>query len=160
MGTIWAPSYADKAYSKIHLPTTGRQNIHCLKGVRIRSFSGLYFSAFGLNTQRQGVSLRIQSECRKIRTRKTPNTDTFYAVITLPLIRRLYHFNMRKKQNKSYSIFSMIYIPNMRQQNLNLNVAKKIQSFQIRCYTKSSYHTLQKVDRLSTCTQKQNMPTH
>ena len=26
------------------------------------------------------VSLRIQSECRKIRTRKTPNTDTFHAV--------------------------------------------------------------------------------
>ena len=27
------------------------------------------------------VSLRIQSECGKIRTRKTPNTDTFHAVI-------------------------------------------------------------------------------
>ena len=26
------------------------------------------------------VSLRIQSECGKIRTRKTPNTDTFHAV--------------------------------------------------------------------------------
>ena len=26
------------------------------------------------------VSLRIQSECGKIRTRKTPNTDTFQAV--------------------------------------------------------------------------------
>ena len=27
---------------------------------------------------RYGVSLRIQSKCRKIQTRKTPNTDTFY----------------------------------------------------------------------------------
>ena len=53
---------------------------HCVKSVRNRSFSGPYFPAFGLNTVRYGVSLRIQSECEKIRTRKTPNTDTFYAV--------------------------------------------------------------------------------
>ena len=44
--------------------------IRCVKDVRIRSFSGLYFPAFGLNTERYGVSLRIQSKCRKIRTRK------------------------------------------------------------------------------------------
>ena len=31
--------------------------------------SGPYFPAFGLNTERYGVSLRIQSEYRKIRTR-------------------------------------------------------------------------------------------
>ena len=30
-------------------------------------------------------SLRIQSECRKILTRKTPSTDTFHAVIDIPL---------------------------------------------------------------------------
>ena len=29
-------------------------------------FSGLYFPAFGLNTERYGVSLRIQSKCGKI----------------------------------------------------------------------------------------------
>ena len=44
-------------------------------------FSGPYFSAFGLNTERYGVSLRIQSECGKMQTRITPNTDTFYAVL-------------------------------------------------------------------------------
>ena len=33
-------------------------------------FSGPYFPAFGLNTERYGVSLCIQSECGKIRTRK------------------------------------------------------------------------------------------
>ena len=53
---------------------------HCVKSVRIRSFSGPYFPAFGLNTERYGVSLRIQSECGKIRTKKTPNTDTFHAM--------------------------------------------------------------------------------
>ena len=53
---------------------------HCVKSVRIRSYSSPYFSAFELNTERYSVSLRIQSECGKIRTRITPNTDTFYAV--------------------------------------------------------------------------------
>ena len=42
---------------------------HCVKSTRIRSYSSPY-----------GVSYRIQSECGKIRTRITPNTDTFYAV--------------------------------------------------------------------------------
>ena len=32
--------------------------------------SGLYFPAFGLNTEKYRVSLLIQSECGKIRTRK------------------------------------------------------------------------------------------
>ena len=46
---------------------TAKQKIfsheHCLKSVRIRNYSGPYFPAFG-----------------KIRTRITPNTDTFDAV--------------------------------------------------------------------------------
>ena len=49
-----------------------------LKRVRIRSYSGPYCPAFGLNTE-----LCIQSECGNIRTRITPNTDTFYAVTNL-----------------------------------------------------------------------------
>ena len=40
--------------------------------------SGKYFPAFGLNTDRYVVSLRIQSECGKILTGKTPNKDTFH----------------------------------------------------------------------------------
>ena len=51
-------------------------NIHCVKSLRIQSYSGPYFPAFRL------VSLRIQSECGKMRNRITPNTDTFHAVIT------------------------------------------------------------------------------
>ena len=53
---------------------------HCVKSVLIRSFSGLYFPTFGLHTERYSVSLRIQSECGKIRTTKTPNIDNFHAV--------------------------------------------------------------------------------
>ena len=34
---------------------------HCVKSVRIRSYSGPHFPAFRLNTGRYGVSLRIQS---------------------------------------------------------------------------------------------------
>ena len=45
---------------------------HCVKGVRIRSFPGLHFPAFRLNTE--------QSECGKIRNKKTTNTATFHAV--------------------------------------------------------------------------------
>ena len=56
------------------------QTQHCVKTVGIRSYSGRHFPAFGMNTERYGVSLCIQSECGKIRTRITPNMDTFYAV--------------------------------------------------------------------------------
>ena len=52
-----------------------------MKIVRIRSFSGPFFLALELNTDRFSVSLRIQSKSGEIRTRKTPNTDKFYAVI-------------------------------------------------------------------------------
>ena len=60
---------------------------HYVKSVRIRTFSGSYFPPFGLNTERYGVPLRIQPECRKIRTRKTPNTNTFHEVFqnTIPV---------------------------------------------------------------------------
>ena len=52
-----------------------------MKSVGIRSYSGPYFPAFILNTEIYSVSLHIQSECGKIGTRITPNTDTFYAVV-------------------------------------------------------------------------------
>ena len=53
---------------------------HSVKSVRIRSYFGPYFPAFGLNMEGYGVSLHIQSECGKMGTRITPNTDTFHAV--------------------------------------------------------------------------------
>ena len=53
---------------------------HCVRSVCIRSYSGPYFHAFGLNMERYGVSLRIQSEYAKIGTRITPNKETFHVV--------------------------------------------------------------------------------
>ena len=41
--------------------------LHCVKSVRIRSYPGTHFPAFGVN---------IQSESGKMRTRITTNTDT------------------------------------------------------------------------------------
>ena len=60
---------------------------HCVKSVRIQSYSGPYFPAFRLNTERYFVSLRILYEYGKIRTRITPNTDTFHAVYVLVFTR-------------------------------------------------------------------------
>ena len=45
-------------------------NLHGVKSGHIRSFAGPYFPAFGLNTKSE-----------KTRIRKTPNTDTFHAVL-------------------------------------------------------------------------------
>ena len=49
--------------------------------VCIKSYSGPHFPLFERNTERYSVSLGIQFECGKMRTRITPNTGTFYAVI-------------------------------------------------------------------------------
>ena len=48
--------------------------LHCVKRVRIRSYSVSHFPAFGLNTERY-------SKYRKMQTRITTNTNTFYAVL-------------------------------------------------------------------------------
>ena len=73
----------------------------CVKSVRNRSFSGLYFPAFGLNTERYRVSLRIQSKCGKIRTRKIPETDTFHAVKVSFQETQLYNTHKKKKKKKN-----------------------------------------------------------
>ena len=46
----------------------------------IWSYSGPHFPAFGLNTERYSASLLSQSECGKMRTKITPNRDSFHAV--------------------------------------------------------------------------------
>ena len=65
-----------------HWVKTGRISClkYCVESVRIENYSSPYFPAFRLNTDRYGVSLRIQSKCGKIQTRITQNTDTFHAM--------------------------------------------------------------------------------
>ena len=74
--------------------------LQCVKSIRIRSFPSTYFPALVLNTERYGVSFRIQSECGKIRTRKPPNPDTFHIVLIIHLlcIRRNILFLISKLQ--------------------------------------------------------------
>ena len=77
---------------------------HSLKSSRIWSYSGPHFPVFGLNTERFGVSVRIQSECGKIRTRITPNMDTFHvgSVFSLNFEVKLISvaFSINKKGNR------------------------------------------------------------
>ena len=59
----------------------------CLKNITIQyivlKVSVLEIFLVRISPNSYSVSLRIQSKCRKIRTRKTPNTDTFHAVTTI-----------------------------------------------------------------------------
>ena len=53
-----------------------------MKSVQIRSFSGLYFPAFGLNTASYSVNFRIQN-AGKYGPEKTLYRDTFHVVFVL-----------------------------------------------------------------------------
>ena len=70
----------NKSTNNILILFAGLLDNHCVKSVLIWSYSGPYFLALGLNTDRYAVSLCIQSESGKIWTRITPNKDTFYPV--------------------------------------------------------------------------------
>ena len=58
-------------------------------------FPGLYFPAFGLNTERYFVSLRIQLECEKIRSEKAPYLDSIYAVYCLSNLANILWVNVK-----------------------------------------------------------------
>ena len=60
-------------------------NSDCAKSVHIQSYSVPHFPIFGLNTERYRISLRIQYECGKIRSRITPNTANFQALTIFTL---------------------------------------------------------------------------
>ena len=88
--------------------------VHCVKNVHIWSFPGPYFPAFGLNTVRYSV---FNPNAGKIRIRKTPNMDTFHAVIITRMIWtwciasniifRLQYFKSLVSQLESCSEFSL-----------------------------------------------------
>ena len=79
---------------------------HCVISVRIQSYSGLCFFAFVLNTERCSVSLLIQSECRKMRTRIIPYTDTFYVVSVSVFISFLcFSFNWTRPSSLIFGTF-------------------------------------------------------
>ena len=80
---------------------------HCVKSARIRSYSGPHFPAFGQNTKRYSVSLRIQPKCGKMRTGITPNADTFHAVLEEEFIK--YVLTIKKELNIKITLEKYIY---------------------------------------------------
>ena len=80
------------------------EELYCywLKSVHIRSYSSPHFAAFGLNTETYSVTLHIQSECRKIQTRITQNTDIFCVVCESKdelILRNFLHENPEPKHS-------------------------------------------------------------
>ena len=69
-----------------------------MKRARIRSFFGPYFSALGLNME------RFSPECAKLRTRKTPNMDTFHTVLFSRVVQfKEYFFTKIQNTNTKYT---------------------------------------------------------
>ena len=70
--------------------------LHFVKSIRIQRFSGPYFPTVGLNTEiKNSVNLCIQFKCRKERTIKIPNTETFVAVTTFTNIKDFLNLILR-----------------------------------------------------------------
>ena len=65
---------------------------HSVKSVRIWSYSGPHFLAFGLNTERYSIYLRIQAEYGKMRIRITPNMDCIFHAATKLDTNLFFHF--------------------------------------------------------------------
>ena len=68
--TVWPTELANYIVCKMFVVQTFLWSLefHCMKSVRIQSFSGPYFPTI---------------ECGITWTRKTPNTDTFYEVFVI-----------------------------------------------------------------------------
>ena len=75
-----------------------------MESVPIWSFSGPYFPAFRLNTERYSASVRIQCELVKIRTIKTANKDTFHAWNTVEFF--LHERKLSQESNFSCEAFT------------------------------------------------------
>ena len=73
------------------------RNIHGVKSVRIRSYSGL-ISLY---------SVQMLENTGKMRTRITPNTDSFYSVLFSCIVQSLSRF----KSFTKISIIIILYIP-------------------------------------------------
>ena len=59
-------------------PLTLIRRLYCVKSFQIRSF---FWSVFSRIRTEYRENLLIQSECGKIRTKKTPYLDSFYALL-------------------------------------------------------------------------------
>ena len=121
----------------------------------IRSFFGLYFPAFGLNAERYSVYLHVQSECGKIRTRKSSVFGHFSRSASslkqlakvfsskgfsqhLPILLKVLKDQMRSEREKHVKFFSLLllFFVKMRHQQhyfpqIIINCARKFPFSQI-----------------------------
>ena len=79
------------------------------KIVQIRSFSGLYFPAFGLNTEISGANLRSQSKNGKIRTQQNSVFGHFSRSIYLTLARLTNSFLSNGVVDLSHAVKKGLY---------------------------------------------------
>ena len=70
----------------------------CVKSVRTRSFSGLYFPAIVLNTERYEVFISVQSKCRKCAPEKLRIRTLFTQWSMFPLIPILSNVLLKSKK--------------------------------------------------------------
>ena len=89
----------------------------------------IFIRVFRLNTEIYFVNLRVQSECGNVRTRKTSNTNPFYAVTVMKLGSfiappckekyRSYHGSIIQKERQLFSfwdfyLFEVIFLISQR----------------------------------------------
>ena len=111
--------FTESSYQRFQSSLQKFSIFHCVKSVRIRSCSGPYFSAFGLNTERYRVfvfsqnigiqNMRIQSECGKMQTRITPDRGTFYALFKVTFLKQKQK-SMTKKTEVSLISLVLLYL--------------------------------------------------
>ena len=84
-----------------------------MKSVRIQSYSSPHFPAFRLNSERYSVSLPIHSERGNMRTRITPNLDSFYTVdIPGPIWSTRFYMNFFQVSRWTFLIASCWMVSN------------------------------------------------
>ena len=86
------------------------------------------FSRIRTESERYSVSLFIQSEYEKIQTRKTPNTDAFYALSLIALIKSLSMLPTRKD-----CVYVSFKRNNILRKPININSSKFINSLKLEC---------------------------
>ena len=93
--------FIERKNQKYRLSYTPKTS-HCIKSPRIQSFSDRYFPVFGVNAEIYRVNICFQSQCEKIRTRKTLNTNTFRVMSCTEIFPKV-----PKKKPRGRAIFSI-----------------------------------------------------
>ena len=104
--------YSNKYHSRIKIKSVHVKSITHIALHKKCPYSKLFWSAFSHIWTEYG---EIQSKCVKMRTRITPNTDTFHAMLIS--IKRLIQKGPKFKADnvripKYKNIFAKVYIPN------------------------------------------------